>query len=59
MSQSMLDIIKGSMGLVILEEWSVLLQEMHITVRFLSKIANETMKNPLQNLELNHVCWGR
>ena len=58
----MLEIIKGSLGLVILEEWSVLLQEMHITVRFLSEIANEMAKKfclPLQTLELNNVYWGR
>ena len=38
----MLKIIKGTLGLVNLEEWSVLLEETHITVRFLYKIAHET-----------------
>ena len=54
MSQSMLNIIKGALGLVILEEWSVLLEEMHVTVRFLCEIAHETVEKvflPLQNLE--------
>ena len=37
----MVEIIKGSLGLFIPEEWSVLLQEMHITMRFLSELANE------------------
>ena len=40
----MLNTIKGALGLVILEEWSVLLDETDITVCFLSEIAHETMK---------------
>ena len=38
----MLKIIKGVLGLVIPEEWSVPLEETHITVHFLSEIAHET-----------------
>ena len=44
MSQSMLEIIKGALGLVILEEQGVLLEEMHITVHFLCEITHETAK---------------
>ena len=61
MSQSVLDIIKGLLGLVILEEWSVLLEEMDITVRFLSEIAHKTMEKfclPLQTLEFKDGGWG-
>ena len=61
MSQSVLKIIKGALVLVILEEWSVLLEETHITVCFLSKIAHETTKKfflPLQTLEFCDVGWG-
>ena len=56
----MLKIIKGTLGLVILEEWSVL-EETHITVRFLCKIAHEMMEKvclPLQTLEFKEVGWG-
>ena len=62
MGQSMLKIIKNSLGLVILEEWSFLLKEMHITVCFLSKVTNKTTKKvflPLQTLEFKDVGWGR
>ena len=38
----MFKIVKGALGLVILEERGVLLEEMHITVRFLYEIAHET-----------------
>jgi len=61
MSQSVLKIIKGTLGLVIPEEWSVLLEEMHITVRFLCEIAHETMEKvflPLQTLEFKEISWG-
>ena len=61
MSQSVLKIIKGALGLVIPEEWSVLLEETHITVRFLCEIAHETVEKvflPLQNLEFKEICWG-
>ena len=61
MGQSMFKIIKGALGLVIPEEWSVLLEEMHITVRFLSKIAHETVEKvvlPLQNLEFKEISSG-
>ena len=61
MSQSMLNIIKGALGLVIPEEWSVLIEETHITVHFLSEIAHETVEKvclPLQNLEFKDVGWG-
>ena len=61
MSESVLKIIKGALGLVIPEEWSILLEEMHITVRFLYEIAHETAKKvclPLQTLEFNDVGWG-
>ena len=57
----MLKTIKGVMGLVILEEWSVLIEERHITMRFLSEIAHETAEKvclPLQNLEFKDVGWG-
>ena len=58
MSQSVLHIIKGSLGLVIPEEHSVLLEETHITVRFLCKVAHKMMKKvflPLQTLEFSYV----
>ena len=61
MSQSMLKIIKGALGLVILEEWSVLLKERHITVRFLCEIAHETVEKfflPMQNLDFKEISWG-
>ena len=61
MSQSVLKIIKGMLGLVIQEEWSALLEETHITVRFLSEIAHETVEKvclPLQTLEFKDVGWG-
>ena len=41
MSQSVLKIIKATLGLVILEEWCVLLEETHITVHFLYEITHE------------------
>ena len=56
----MLKTIKGTLGLVILEEWSVLLEETHITVCFLSEIAHKTIEKvclPLQNLEFKDVGW--
>ena len=62
MGQGMIDIIKGSLGLVILEKWSILLQEKNITMHFLKEITNEMVKKfflPLQTLELNNVDWGR
>ena len=61
MSQSVLNIIKGTLGLVIPEEWGVLLKEMHIATRFLYEIAHETTEKiflPLQNLEFKEVGWG-
>ena len=61
MSQSMLKIIKGALGLVILEEWGVLLKETHITVSFLCEIAHETVEKvclPLQTLEFKEISWG-
>ena len=61
MSQSMLKTIKGMFGLVIQEEWSVLLEETHITVHFLSEIAHETTEKvffPLQTLEFKDFGWG-
>ena len=60
MSQSVFNIIKGALGLVIPEERSVLLEETHITVRFLYEIAHKTMEKvclPLQTLEFE-VGWG-
>ena len=57
----MLKIIKGVLGLVILEEWSVLHEEMHITMHFLSEVTNKTTKKvclPLETLELSNVGWG-
>ena len=57
----MLTTIKGAMGLVIPEEWSVLLEEMHITVCFLSEIAHEMVEKfflPLQTLEFKDGGWG-
>ena len=62
MIQSMFDIIEGSLGLVILGEWSVLLKETHITMRFLREVANKMTKKfflPLQTLEFKQVGWGR
>ena len=61
MSQSVLKIIKGALGLVIPEEWGVLLEETHITVHFLSEIAHEMTKKvflPLQTLEFKDGGWG-
>ena len=61
MSQSMLKIIKGALGLVIPEEWSVLLEETHTTMCFLNEIAHETVEKvflPLQTLEFKDVGWG-
>ena len=58
----MLKTIKGTLGLVIPEEWSVLLGETHITVHFLSKVTNKTMKKvflPLKTLELKDVGGGK
>ena len=55
MGQSVLKIIKGALGLVILKERIVLLEETHIAICFLYKIANETVEKvflPLQTLEL-------
>ena len=57
----MLKTIKGALGLVILEEWSFLLEETHLTVFFLSEIAHETAEKvclPLQTLEFKDGCWG-
>ena len=57
----MLKIIKGALGLVILEEWGILLEETHITVCFLCEIAHETAEKvclPLQNLDFKNVDWG-
>ena len=62
MSQSVLKTIKGALGLVIPKEWGVILEEMHITVCFLSKVTNKTTKKvclPLQTLEFKDVGWGR
>ena len=50
----MFEIIKGALGLVILEERGVLLEETHITVCFLCEIAHEMAEKvflPLQALE--------
>ena len=61
MSQSVLNIIKGALGLVIPEEWSVLLEETHIAVCFLCEIAHETSEKvflPLQTLEFKEISWG-
>ena len=61
MGQSVLQIIKGSLGLVIPKERSVLIQEMHITMHFLYEVAHETVKKfflPLQTLEFSNVGWG-
>ena len=61
MSYSMLKIIKGTLGLVIPEEWSVLLEETHITVHFLNEIAHETVEKvflPMQTLEFKYIGWG-
>ena len=61
MSQSVLNIIKGALGLVIPEEWSVLLKETHITMHFLCEIAHETVEKvflPLQTLEFKEIIWG-
>ena len=60
MSQSMFDIIEGALGLVIPEEWGILLEEMHITMRFICEIAHETTEKvflPLQTLEFKEVSW--
>ena len=61
MGQSVFNIIKGALGLVIPEEWSGLLKETHITVYFLCEIAHEMAEKfflPLQNLEFKEVGWG-
>ena len=61
MSQSVINIIKGLVGLVVPQEWSVPLQEIHITMHFLSEIANETTEKvflPLQTLEFKEIIWG-
>ena len=61
MSEITLKIIKGMLGLVILEEWSVLLEETHITVRFLSEIAHKMTKKvciSLQTLDFKDGGWG-
>ena len=57
----MLKIIKGTFGLVIPEEWGVLLKETHITMCFLYEIAHKIMEKvflPLQNLEFKEISWG-
>ena len=57
----MFEIMKGVLGLVILEEQSVLLEEMHITVGFLCEIAHEMTEKvflPLQTLEFKETSWG-
>ena len=51
MSQSVLKIIKGTLGLVIPKEWSVLLEETHITVRFLCEIAHKISGESFPSLE--------
>ena len=51
----MLKIIKGTLGLVISEEWSVLLEETHITMRFLYEIAHETTKKVFLPLQMGLV----
>ena len=61
MSQSVLTTIRGALGLVIPEEWSVLLKETHITMHFLSKIAHEMVEKvcrPLETLEFKDIGWG-
>ena len=61
MSQSVLKTIKGALGLVIPEEWSVLLEETHISVRFLCEIAYKMAEKfflPLQTLEFEKIGWG-
>ena len=61
MIQSMLKIIKGALGLLILEEWCVLLEETYITMRFLCEIAHEMAEKvflPLQTLEFKDISWG-
>ena len=61
MSQSMLEIIKGALVLVIPEEWCVLLEETHITVCFLYEIAHKMAEKvflPLQTLEFKEISWG-
>ena len=57
----MLNTIKGTLGLVVPEEWSVLLEETHIIMRFLREIAHETMEKvflPLQTLEFKDGGCG-
>ena len=57
----MFKIIKGTLGLVILEERGVLLEEMHITVYFLYEIAPEMVEKvflPLQTLDFKETGWG-
>ena len=61
MSQRVLKIIKGTLDLVILEEWGVLLEETHITMCFLYKIAHEIVEKvglPLQTLDFHEISWG-
>ena len=61
MIQSVLNTIKVALGLVIPEEWSVLLEDTHIAMCFLSEIAHETMEKvflPLQTLEFKEIIWG-
>ena len=61
MSQSVLNMIKGALGLVILEEWSVILEETYITVGFLYEIEHEMVEKvclPLQTLEFKEISWG-
>ena len=57
----MLKTIKGTFGLVIPEEWGVLLEEAHKTMHFLCEIARETLEKvclPLQTLEFKEIGWG-
>ena len=57
----MFDIIKGMLGLVIPEEQSVLLEETHITMHFLSEIAHKMTEKfflRLQTLEFKDGGWG-
>ena len=57
----MLKIIKGALGLVILDEWSVLLEDTHVIVHFSYEIAHEMVEKvflPLQTLEFKEISWG-
>ena len=57
----MLKIMKGALGLVIPEEWSVLLEETHVTMHFLWDISHEMTEKvflPLQTLEFKEISWG-